>query len=70
MELCRKRLEPLGITVREYDSERGMPLPFEDNSFDLVINRHESYDLSEVRRVLKSNGFFSPSRWGERTTAR
>ena len=58
LELCRKRLEPLGITVREYDSERGMPLPFEDNSFDLVINRHESYDLSEVRRVLKSNGFF------------
>ena len=58
VELCRKRLEPLGITVREYDSERGEPMPFDDNSFDLVLNRHESYDLTEVRRVLKKNGFF------------
>ena len=58
VELCRKRLEPLGITVREYDSERGGPMPFDDNSFDLVLNRHESYDLTEVRRVLKKNGFF------------
>ena len=58
VELCRKRLEPLGITVREYDSERGGPMPFDDNSFDLVLNRHESYDLVEVRRVLKKNGFF------------
>ena len=58
VELCRKRLEPLGITVREYDSERGGPMPFDDDSFDLVINRHESYDLAEVRRVLKKNGFF------------
>ena len=58
VELCRKRLEPLGITVREYDSERGEPMPFDDDSFDLVLNRHESYDLTEVRRVLKKNGFF------------
>lgn len=56
--LCKKRLEPLGVTVREYDSEKGQPMPFADDSFDLVINRHESYDLSEVRRVLKKNGFF------------
>lgn len=58
VELCRKRLEPLGITVREYDSERGGPMPFDDDSFDLVLDRHESYDLTEVRRVLKKNGFF------------
>lgn len=58
LALCKKRLEPLGVTVREYDSEKGQPMPFADDSFDLVINRHESYDLSEVRRVLKKNGFF------------
>lgn len=58
LELCRKKLSPLGITVKEYDSEKGMPLPFEDNSFDLVINRHESYDRKEIRRVLKNGGFF------------
>lgn len=33
-------------------------MPFDDDSFDLVLNRHESYDLTEVRRVLKKNGFF------------
>ena len=58
LALCKKRLEPLGVTVREYDSEKGQPMPFADDSFDLIINRHESYDLSEVRRVLKKNGFF------------
>ena len=58
LALCQKKLAPLGITVKYYDSEKGMPLPFPDDSFDLVIDRHESYDLSEVRRVLKKNGFF------------
>ena len=55
-ELCMKKLSPLGITVAFADGED--KLPFENESFDLVINRHESYDIGEVRRVLKSNGFF------------
>ena len=58
LALCQQRLAPLGITVKEYDSEQGQPLPFEDDSFDLVLSRHESYDLSEVRRVLKNGGYF------------
>ena len=58
LELCRRRLAPLGITVREYGSEQGGPMPFADDSFDLVLSRHESYDLQEVRRVLKRDGFF------------
>ena len=61
LALCQKKLAPLGITVKYYDSEKGMPLPFPDDSFDLVIDRHESYDLSEVRRVLKKNGFRHPA---------
>lgn len=58
LELCRRRLEPLGVTVKSYDSLRGEPLSFEDDSFDLVLDRHESYDLQEVSRVLKKGGFF------------
>jgi len=55
-ELCLKTLTPLGITVAQtYEDDK---LPFEDNTFDIIINRHESFDLAEVRRVLKSGGHF------------
>ncbi|NLA87582.1 MAG: class I SAM-dependent methyltransferase [Clostridiales bacterium] len=33
-------------------------LPFEADTFDIVINRHASYDLNEVARVLKPGGLF------------
>lgn len=58
LALCRQRLAPRGVTVAQYDSEKGEPLPFPDDSFDLVLNRHESYDLAEIRRVLRPGGFF------------
>jgi SAM-dependent methyltransferase len=56
LEFCRERLAPLGIGV--YQSYDDKPLPFEDNVFDIVINRHETYDTFEVARVLKSGGYF------------
>jgi len=55
-ELCRRRLEPLGIEVKFVKEEED--LPFKDNRFDLIINRHEFYRLSEVFRVLQPGGFF------------
>ena len=55
-ELCEKKLAPLGITVRKTEEDK--PLPFADNSFDLVLNRHDFYDVNEVRRVLKPGGYF------------
>lgn len=54
-ELCKETLEPLGITVRFCDDDI---LPYDNQQFDLVINRHESFDLREVYRVLKPNGIF------------
>lgn len=56
VKLCKEKLEALGIEVKHVfdDSE----LPFEDNTFDIVINRHESFDIKEVERILKSNGIF------------
>ena len=42
IELCKKTLVPLGITVTEINDDSN--LPFEDESFDVVINRHESYN--------------------------
>ncbi len=49
--IARKRLEPLGITVKAL--ERDDALPFADGQFDLVINRHEAYDPSELWRIMK-----------------
>ena len=56
MPIARDRLEPLGVHL-----VTGVPdgaLPFPDDRFDLVINRHESYDAAEVYRVLRPGGRF------------
>lgn len=58
LQLCRKRLSPLGIQVESYTSDEDTAMPFPDGTFDLVLDRHESYDIAEVRRVLKPGGFF------------
>ena len=55
-ELCMQKLAPLGITVaRTYEDEK---IPFNDEQFHVVTNRHESFDLNEVDRVLKPGGYF------------
>lgn len=54
--LCRKKLQPLGIDVRQIINDDD--LPFDDNCFDIIINRHEAYDVDEISRILKLNGIF------------
>ncbi len=56
--LCKRRLEPLGISVKKCSCGPGEIMPFPDDAFDLVLNRHGSYDAGEVRRILKPGGFF------------
>jgi len=58
---ARARLEPLGVKVIEMDASKypnNEYLPWEDDSFDLVINRHEAFHPAELFRVLKRGGFF------------
>lgn len=65
--LCQRTLSPLGITVRQtYDDDK---IPYGDASFDLVINRHESFDVSEVDRVLKGGGYFITQQVGQHNNA-
>ena len=54
--LCTAQLIPAGIDFRA--AESGGALPFADASFDVVTNRHGSYDAREVFRVLKPGGYF------------
>ena len=53
--VARERLEPLGVSVHGFEREDD-PLPFADQSLDLVLNRHESYDPAELSRVLRPGG--------------
>lgn len=56
IELCKNILTPYGIEVRPVFDDNY--LPFEDNYFDIVINRHESFCISEIKRILKPGGVF------------
>lgn len=68
VEIARARLAPLGVEVV---AVAGAPdnlhivrgegvgsLPFPDNGFQVVINRHESYYPAEVYRILERGGAF------------
>ena len=54
--LCRQTLLPLGIDFRTADG-KGI-LPFDDETFDMVINRHGDFNPREIYRVLKPGGLF------------
>ena len=61
--IAQARLHPLGVHVHTVEDDTS--LPFDDGSFDLVINRHESYKHGEVFRILKPGGIFITQQVGE-----
>ena len=54
--LCREVLLPLGIDFRPGDGKG--KLFFEDDRFDMVIDRHGDFNPEEIYRVLKPGGLF------------
>lgn len=56
VQLCRDTLLPLGIAFRECADPSS--IPFSDGTFDLILNRHGSFDAGEVYRLLKKGGVF------------
>ncbi|HZZ34755.1 MAG TPA: class I SAM-dependent methyltransferase [Caulobacteraceae bacterium] len=56
LAVARRRLEPLGVAVFQGNTASGMP--FEDASFDLVLNRHGGFRPAEMHRILKPGGVF------------
>jgi len=68
VEIARGRLARLGVEVVAIEGapdnvhiapgEGVGSLPFPDQSFPLVINRHESYYPAEVYRILRRGGSF------------
>ena len=56
VDLCRERLQPLGITFKACADPGSIPFP--DGSFDLILNRHGSFCPCELYRLLKKGGLF------------
>ena len=52
--LCRETLLPLGIDFKQ--AAANGPLPWPDDHFDLVLNRHGDLNAKEFFRVLKPGG--------------
>lgn len=66
--IAAKRLLPLGVSVVQVAPARdnigrpiesaAPPLPFRSAAFHLVADRHESFELGEVARILAPGGWF------------
>lgn len=56
VELCRRTLLPLGIDFRACDTPS--KIPYDSESFDLIINRHGDFDAGELHRLLRKGGIF------------
>lgn len=63
VKLCSETLLPLGIDFKCCDDVAN--LPFEDESFDIVVNRHGSFEPAEINRVLKKGGLFVTQQVGD-----
>lgn len=56
LALAHTRLEPLGVPVVAADDSLAALLPFGDDEFEVVIDRHTAFNAAEVERVLKPGG--------------
>lgn len=56
VELCKERLLPLGIDFRECNNPAR--IPYEDECFDIIINRHGDFIAKELYRLVKNGGIF------------
>ena len=54
--IAQERLKPYGVKVFAVDDKHSSP--FEDNTFDLVINRHDALNGKDIYRILKPDGIF------------
>lgn len=56
VELCKDKLLPLGIDFKECQNPKD--IPFDNDSFDIMINRHGAFAPTEIFRLLRKKGVF------------
>ena len=64
---AKKKLEPLGVNVVYCKNEN---LPFNNEEFELIIDRHASYNPNEVYRILKQDGIFITQQVGDNNNSK
>ncbi len=65
-EYAKDILGKEGICLKYVEEDND--LPFESNFFDVILNRHESFEPNEVHRILKSGGVFLTQQVGGMNT--
>lgn len=63
VELCKTTLLPLGIDFKACNDPAN--IPFENESFDMIINRHGAFHAKELYRLLKKDGIFITQQVGD-----
>jgi SAM-dependent methyltransferase len=58
LKLAIERLRPFGVKVVDVPINEDNLMPFTDNKFELVLNRHSGFNPSEVARILAPGGIF------------
>lgn len=66
-EYAKENLKVYGVDLRFVEDEKHLPFP--DNFFDVVLNRHESFDPKEVYRILKPGGYFLTQQVGDQNSS-
>ncbi|GHU19023.1 methyltransferase [Spirochaetia bacterium] len=56
ISIAKEKLKEKSIIVKPIKD--GGVIPFNDEYFDIIINRHGSYKINELKRVLKEDGIF------------
>jgi SAM-dependent methyltransferase len=58
LKLAAKRLRPFGVKVVYVPLKDVDLMPFDDNEFELVLNRYSGFNPREVARILAPGGIF------------
>jgi len=58
VSIARRNLKSLGVKVVDFTNLSLKKMPFKDEEFDLVLNKHDAFDAKEVYRILGKGGIF------------
>jgi SAM-dependent methyltransferase len=68
VSVAKNKLEPLSVKISYLKDAN--KLPFKNEEFELIINRHEYYNPNEVYRSLKHDGIFITQQVGDKNNSK